>query len=335
MDVSAKIKAVAAAALEAAEVLLSEWLPEGQRQGGEWVSANPVRGDRRAGSFGVSLVSGRWNDFADSDAKGGDLVSLLAYLRGTSQLSAARLIDAHLRLGLFNGSAAQVATVADEARKAAAVRRRQSATEQQRAQATASKRARTMWKSAQAAESRHPYLTSKHIPALSLRQAAGELLVPIFNGRELVNLQRIAANGEKRFLPGGRVRGCYAPIGKLKPETPLYICEGWATGVVLHLHTGAPVACAMNAGNLIHVADALRDRHGNTIELIVAGDDDRKTSGNPGRTAALEAAKATGALVIFPDWPEGAANYLSDFNDLHVWLQTQKEADNGQVQAAI
>lgn len=335
MDVSAKIKAVASAALSAAEVLLPEWLPDGQRQGREWVSPNPVRRDRRAGSFGASLVSGRWNDFADGDAKGGDLVSLLAYLRGISQLSAARLIDARLGLGFFNGSTAQVATIADEARKAAAVRRRQSAKEQKRAQAIASKRACKTWKAAQAANSGHPYLTSKHIPALCLREVAGELLVPLFNGRELVNLQRVSANGEKRFLPSGRVRGCYSPIGNLKPNMPLYICEGWATGVVLHMYTGAPVACAMNAGNLIHVAEALRDRYGHKIELIVAGDDDRKTIGNPGRKAALEAAKATGALVIFPDWPEGAPIYLSDFNDLHVWLQTQKDADNEKLQATI
>ncbi|MPT37613.1 MAG: DNA primase, partial [Achromobacter sp.] len=65
------IRHAAAGALSAADVLLAEWLPEGKRKGREWVAANIARGDRQAGSFGVSLDTGRWNDFADSGAHGG------------------------------------------------------------------------------------------------------------------------------------------------------------------------------------------------------------------------------------------------------------------------
>ena len=42
---------------------------------------NPTRPDRRAGSFKVNLRTGRWADFATGD-KGGDAVSLAAYLSG-------------------------------------------------------------------------------------------------------------------------------------------------------------------------------------------------------------------------------------------------------------
>jgi hypothetical protein len=63
-------------------------LPDGKRMGSEWLARNPTRPDRTLGSFKVNLISGRWADFATGDA-GGDLISLRAYLDGTSQRNAA------------------------------------------------------------------------------------------------------------------------------------------------------------------------------------------------------------------------------------------------------
>lgn len=80
--------AIASAALDAAERLLSSWLPLGHRAGHEWKSVNPVRSDRSEGSFSINIKTGSWGDFATDD-KGGDLVSLYAYLHGCSQLDAA------------------------------------------------------------------------------------------------------------------------------------------------------------------------------------------------------------------------------------------------------
>jgi hypothetical protein len=68
--------------------LLARWLPDGKRHGNEWVALNPRRLDRRPGSFSVNLRTGRWADFATGD-KGGDPISLAAYLAGTSQIDAA------------------------------------------------------------------------------------------------------------------------------------------------------------------------------------------------------------------------------------------------------
>lgn len=61
------------------ETLVPQWLPEGKRQGREWVSRNPTRGDKNPGSFTINLKSGKWADFSTGD-EGGDLVSLYAYL---------------------------------------------------------------------------------------------------------------------------------------------------------------------------------------------------------------------------------------------------------------
>ena len=78
-----------AAALAALPALVERWLPDGHREGAEWVARNPRRVDRRAGSFKINLRRGVWADFATGDA-GGDPISLAAYLAGISQSEAAR-----------------------------------------------------------------------------------------------------------------------------------------------------------------------------------------------------------------------------------------------------
>ena len=69
--------------------IVRRWLPGGRWQGTEWVALNPRRVDRHFGSFRVNLRSGKWADFATGD-RGGDIVSLAAYLAGCSQIEAAR-----------------------------------------------------------------------------------------------------------------------------------------------------------------------------------------------------------------------------------------------------
>lgn len=81
------------AALAALPSILDRWLPGGRRDGREFVARNPIRADRRAGSFKVNLRTGKWSDFATGD-KGGDPISLAAYLFGLTQAEAAhRLAD--------------------------------------------------------------------------------------------------------------------------------------------------------------------------------------------------------------------------------------------------
>lgn len=85
------------AALSVLPSLLARWLPDGRREGNEWVSRNPRRDDRRPGSFRVNIVTGKWADFATDDA-GGDPISLAAYLAGTGQAEAARSLADMLRV---------------------------------------------------------------------------------------------------------------------------------------------------------------------------------------------------------------------------------------------
>lgn len=79
---------VGAAALAQAEPIVRGLLPDGRREGNEWVARNPLRPDRSAGSFKVSLTKGAWADFATGD-HGKDLVSLAAFVTGRTQAQAA------------------------------------------------------------------------------------------------------------------------------------------------------------------------------------------------------------------------------------------------------
>jgi hypothetical protein len=78
------------AALGVLPRLLARWLPDGKLVGEEWVARNPRRADRHAGSFRINIRRGAWADFAVEGARGGDVVSLAAYLGNISQLEAAR-----------------------------------------------------------------------------------------------------------------------------------------------------------------------------------------------------------------------------------------------------
>src|SRR5689334_13972303 len=79
---------VASAARARGEVIVWRWLPNGRREGAEWLALNPTRGDSKPGSFKINLRTGSWADFATGD-RGGDLVSLAAYLFRLKQAEAA------------------------------------------------------------------------------------------------------------------------------------------------------------------------------------------------------------------------------------------------------
>nr|WP_314616162.1 topoisomerase [uncultured Pseudomonas sp.] len=198
--------------------------------------------------------------------------------------------------------------------------RRQREAEQLRRQAKAAELAARWWRDARRADPAHPYLDRKKVRPYNLRQRGSDLLVPLYVAGELVNLQRIAPDGAKRFLFGGRIKGAYSPLGSVRPDAVICICEGWATGATLH-QTGYVVSCAMNSGNLLPAAQGLRSRYP-AVGLLIAGDDDRLTNGNPGRAAANAAAIAVGAELAFPEWPADAPDNLTDFNDLANWSGT-------------
>ena len=214
-----------------------------------------------------------------------------------------------------------------QAERVAFARRVQDARKQAEAkrlarQAGAANRAASIWSTASPAPRNHPYLLRKRIQPYGARTHKGALTLPVvdFMGK-LTSLQFIAADGSKRLLAGGRKRGCFIHVaGNLERPMRIIICEGWATGCTLaENEPHSLVLAAIDAGNLKPVALTAR-RHWSASELVIAGDDDRQTRANPGATKAKAAAVASGALLALPQWPDGAPDYLTDFNDLKIWL---------------
>jgi hypothetical protein len=73
--------AINRAALPVLPLILHRLAPGGTIRAHEWEGRNPRRADRKPGSFKVNVRTGRWADFSTGD-KGGDPVSLVAYLSG-------------------------------------------------------------------------------------------------------------------------------------------------------------------------------------------------------------------------------------------------------------
>lgn len=92
------------AALQAIDRVLLHWLPGGKRVDGgkEYTAPNPTRADKHAGSLKVNLAKGAWSDFATGD-KGGDLIDLVRYLDGGSEVDACNKLANFL--GVTSGSA--------------------------------------------------------------------------------------------------------------------------------------------------------------------------------------------------------------------------------------
>lgn len=175
------------------------------------------------------------------------------------------------------------------------------------------------WEAAQP-DTEHPYLTRKGIAAAGARVAAselkgalydqakgeifpngelckkGELLIPVYNaGGELVNIQRIDADGKKRFLKGGETKGCFY---RLEGTEPALIAEGFADAATINKALGCAVYVGFSAYNLKHVCSTQLD-----IGAVAADDGE----------AGTKAAEATGLPYLAPPNPHGVSGY--DWND--------------------
>ena len=153
-------------------------------------------------------------------------------------------------------------------------------------------KAKSMWNAAEYAFAAFEYCRNKQVEPSGLKRwqfadGGQVLLVPMYNSdNKLRNLQFIHADGGKHGLTGGQQGDCHFWIAKPKRGQPICICEGWATGASIHQATGYGVVVAFNAGNLLSVAQWVREQYPED-RIILCADDDQKTdarAGNPGIT---------------------------------------------------
>ena len=213
----------------------------------------------------------------------------------------------------------------------------------------AANRARGMYRDGEKVSSDHPYFTAKEVkPAGDLRQAGGNIIVPVWVGGRISNIQTVSGDGDKKFLKFGEVSGGFFPIINAEDKkTTFIICEGLATGLTIREATDTPTIVAFNAANLRPVAEDIRKKYP-SAKIIIASDNDqwrlnpkiRQTKKltppdegddplygewresewleNIGLNKAKEAAAAVGGFCMLPDVPADDVDKRTDFNDVGV-----------------
>jgi len=86
-------------ALSNIDSVLHHYLPNGKHEGHEYKPLNPRRSDNKSGSFSINTNTGVWADFADSEAKGQDVISLVAYVTNKPQGEAYKELSDLLNYG--------------------------------------------------------------------------------------------------------------------------------------------------------------------------------------------------------------------------------------------
>mgnify|MGYP003634456998 CR=1 FL=1 len=232
--------------------------------------------------------------------------------------------------------------------KAAAARKAKDAETKKQAEAAAS-RAQKIWERLDLTGSTD-YLARKQVALNGARIMGDSVVVPLRNGPEIMGLQFIKPDGEKRFNKNIAKDGAYFSIAKAKDDlSNIVICEGFATGGSLRAATGWPIIVAFDAGNLLPVATAIRKKYP-AARIIIAADNDQwtatgtnapkefsafkhlpgdapiwsewRTAGkltNTGIEKARKAAEAIGgARVAAPNIPGDDAAKRTDWNDIAV-----------------
>lgn len=148
-----------------------------------------------------------------------------------------------------------------------------------------------------------PVLSSMHKTG-GVTFRAGDVVVPLYDDTgALVNLQLINAEGLKRTLKGGQVKGaCHVIEGKKQAGKRLWIAEGYATALTVHHLTGETVMVALSSVNLLSLASLARQKSP-ACQIVLAADRDLNGDGQSKAVAAADVCEGNVALPpVFGDW---------------------------------
>jgi putative DNA primase/helicase len=220
--------------------------------------------------------------------------------------------------GISEDERATLAAAREQARQAQEAERR-------RAAELAACSAAELWARAER-DGQSDYLKRKGVQPEACRYLpGGAVVIPLLRYDEpretaLKALQIIRADGAKRFTKGFQKPGVCLRLGHVVVGEPLLVCEGYATGLTLRMAVDRrlPVFVALDAGNLLPVAELLRGLHPQS-HILLCADDDWRTDGNPGRHKAHKVSKQVAdTAYTWPCFRPGRRGPKdTDFNDLH------------------
>ena len=175
------------------------------------------------------------------------------------------------------------------------------------------------------------YLTGKGLTFDLTLLDDGRIFVPVINiNSEYTGGQFIKPDGSKHLMKGSNKKGAFIWVSpnlgrpdevkkELLTATEIIICEGLATGIsIAEFRHRSLVISAIDAGNLIHVAKAVREVNFKA-NIIIAGDNDIGSHKNTGKEKAIKAATAINGYYTIPD-----TDYKCDFDDYRQQFGLQK-----------
>ena len=167
---------------------------------------------------------------------------------------------------------------------------------------------------AKASPGQSAYLASKGLQCPFPMLSDGSLLLVLKNGAgATTGAQVIKPDGSKRLVAGTVKKGSFCVVNSGETPETVIIAEGLATALsVQQFRPDATIITAIDAGNLLSVAQVMRQRYPDAQIIIAADNDIKPGEPNTGKSAAEKAAKAVSGRVALPQSEEKA-----DWNDFH------------------
>lgn len=174
---------------------------------------------------------------------------------------------------------------------------------------------------AKASPGQSAYLASKGLQCPFPMLSDGSLVVVLKNGAgATTGAQVIKPDGSKRLVAGTVKKGSFCVVSSGETPEAVIIAEGLATALsVQRFRPDTTIIAAIDAGNLLPVAQVMRKKYPNA-RIILAADNDQYAKSdrsgevkvNTGKECAEKAAKAVAGWVSLPP-----VDYKSDWNDYH------------------
>ena len=194
----------------------------------------------------------------------------------------------------------------------------------------AAMRAQVEFEKLDLASNNHPYLQRKRVKSYGLRVSKdNRLAVALMDiDDKFMSIQWISPDGEKRFFPNAPTSGAFYSFGleklQKKKDSFLFLGEGYCTmATAFYLaQENVPCVAAMNCGNLMTVAKALKDKYPEA-RIVILADNDHHNKDNPGITAAQKVVKSLNLPVcVSPEFQDNEDG--TDWNDYYLLHGVEK-----------
>ena len=224
---------------------------------------------------------------------------------------------------------AEMARLSEQARK-----------DREKRQKKAAEMAKKLWDSYEPANESNAYLARKGVESHGLRETTdGRLVMPVLDADlQIVGLQLIDGDGDKKFLAGTKKKGSFFVIDpdNMRTTSTINYVEGYATGASYFADLGQPVVVCFDAFNLSRVAETISGYFPKARHVFIADFDDSKTGEREAiKAAQLVKSKGSQAEVFMPqskgDYNDHAieGELMPELNSVDVpvdydWNKTEK-----------